>query len=113
MPPSCVDLHEPFESVAVVRTTVDGNTTEAITPGSVQGENGVVLAPPGGWGEGSLWTFDYVCGWAEAELPVDIEQGIFQLGQLMYEGKTVSTDRAVAGALAVARTHQIVTVRVG
>ena len=31
----------------------------------------------------------------------------------MYEGKTVSTDRAVAGALAVARTHQIVTVRVG
>ena len=111
MPPSCVDLYEPFESVAVLRTTPDGNSTEAITP-SIQGENWVVWAPSDGWGEGSKWTFDYVCGWAAADLPPDVEQGIFQLGQLMYEGKVPADDRMVAGALAVARSHQIVTVRV-
>lgn len=113
VPPTCVDLYEPFESVAVLRTTVDGNSTEAIAPGSVQGENGVVRAPSGGWGEGSLWTFDYVCGWAADDLPADIEQAVFQLAQTMYEQKTMPSDQIVAGALAVARTHQIVTVRVG
>ena len=111
VPSSIVDLHEPFESVVVSRTT--GNNTAAITPGSVQAEDGVVLAPTGGWGEGSLWTFDYVCGWAADDLPADIEQAVFQLAQTMYEQKTMPSDQIVAGAMAVARTHQIVTVRVG
>ena len=94
VPSSIVDLHEPFESVGRVEDDRQQHTA-AITPGSVQAEDGVVLAPTGGWGEGSLWTFDYVCGWAADDLPADIEQAVFQLAQTMYEQKTMPSDQIV------------------